>query len=968
MASGAELKSLVGGETDERPDARTPPPEGNQPEPTPRAGDRPTATPPPSHRRGFPERIDQPRRSPAEDRGMRSMESLEARDRTFGAPGSRGPVPNVERDRSGEGGGPAEFSSQFLRGVVNSAESIARGVSPIPGGPSAQEVARRGGFPSTGQEVAERSGGVVAEEDPQTFPGRMGRMSGAATTFAVPAGRAAGAIPRAAGRGGSILERLRRGSQNLVARSGEAFTRRPGRFTAGEGAMGAAAGAGGLVAEREFPDTEAARFVGEFLSPVAVSLTPAGFALRAGMRNRQRIQQRLGESGAERRAADRLERSLTPSQRESAVEGVDAPTTVDEAGQPVLTPAQRAGVDGPLALERAVVESSERLRREADDQIANANRVLQERMRGLGGDQQAATSQLEKGQMDLLDTLNTRLRIAAQRTDERLERLRRGASREDANRIAREEIEKALSDARKQERQLFNMVDQDVPVPTASTQEVFQSWRDELGRAQSGDIPALARSMLNADANDFIGDTTTVRELRSLQQKLRETARQARANNRGTRARIADDVADAITDDLAAAGEQSENLQSAVRFSRALNQRFKRGTLGKLLGRESAGGETVPAGQTLEKSIGGGGPGERDAMDEIRAAMDDPELSARTGSDSGAFNEAAGDFVRRRFLRKAAPDGDFNPKAAQTFLRENEELLSRMPELQREFSEAVQAGNVENIVRKRRQSTTISDPSKSRATLFIQKGPEQTFRDITEMQPQIAGRETQQLLNRVERDPTGQAKAGLKGGYIDFLMNRARQSGRDAQDREFLSGIALRDARNNESVKAVERRLLSDDERKRLDMIVSDMTKLQRRREVGQASEGVIGDQPSRVLETISGITGAAAGRTGAQAANVGATVQIPGILANQMRRLASAGVQDPATRLLRDAVRNESLFRDLLQARIGPNGELPDPAVNRLNAWVAGVVSENERRQDESNQGETTGGASGSELKSLAR
>lgn len=845
-----------------------------------------------------------------------------------------------------------EFGSQFLRALTDFGSSLGGGFA----GPAAP----------SGQQVAERLPGVATEE-PDTFAGRAGRMGGVGATFAVPAGGAAANVPRAVGTGGGLLMRTGRGIQNLVAESGRAFRQRPGRFVAEEGAVGGVAGVGGLAAERTFPDSDAARFTGELLSGASFQLAPSRLLLRGAGKLKRTIQAPRTEIGARRRAARRASEAPTPGERARGLENLETPTTRDpQTGEPVLTPAQRTESPSLLSLERSVVNSSERLQREADEQIAQANQVIQQSARdiGRGGTPEDTAGTIGEGQLYLQTLLNTRLRIAAQRTDERIAELGSGSSREDANRIAREELEKAREAARRQEQQLFSRVDPDTPVPSANAQQAVQRWAGELGKAQQDQIPAKARRLLNPEKREFVGETTNIRELRSLQSDLRETARRARSNEQFTRAEIADDIADSITEDLGGAGQQSEALETAIGFSRNFKQRFRRGAVGRIFGREASGGERVRAGETLERTIRGGGPGEREALDEIRDALTAPEVAGRTGTTDEAFNQAASDFVRRRFIERAAAEGELNTNRAQAFIRDNEQLLSRMPEVRQELEQAVQSGNLQQIATRRRESTRFNDPKVSRATLFIRRGPNEAFSQITQDAPDRAARQTQQLLNRAKRDDTGQAVAGLKSGYVDFLLRPENQ--RDVAGQPFVSGFSLRELRQNPSVRSTEQRLLSKAERQRLDTIEQDLVRLERARQAKPSQQGVIGDKPSKVLETVAGVSGAAVGRTSAAASGVGGTVQIPGIMANRFRELVEAGVQDPAERLMRDAVRDEQLFTELLQARIPESGELPEKAANRLNAWAAGVVAEQQTRPEQTQ--ETQQAPSIEQLRELAQ
>ena len=128
----------------------------------------------------------------------------------------------------------------------------------------------------------------------------------------------------------------------------------------------------------------------------------------------------------------------------------------------------------------------------------------------------------------------------------------------------------------------------------------------------------------------------------------------------------------------------------------------------------------------------------------------------------------------------------------------------------------------------------------------------------------------------------------------------------------------------------------------RIVIITRDLIRLERRRAIDLSSEGVIGDKPSRVVETVAGIAGAGFGRSQARRLGVGGTVQIPGIMAQRFRELVAAGVNDPASRLIHDAVLDEKLFRELLMAPLEEEARrLSAPATARLQAWAAAVLAE---------------------------
>lgn len=864
------------------------------------------------------------------------------------------------RELAGRGGlrdAAEDFGSQFLRSISDVATGAvnlaAGGIEYSPAGLAVRGTSRA----TTGEdvklprleseEVAESLPGV-ATEDPESASGRMGRMSGLAFSLAPPMGGTAAFVPRAQATlvNPTKAQRLLRGLRNFVPAMGERFRRSPGATVAGETALGGTAGLGGHVAAEKYPDSDAAEMVGELVGGTAPAFMPTRLAMRGANIVRRFAGKALGSSVPEDRAAQRLQGAIPEGERARVRESLDEPTTIDpETGQPVLTPAQRTGEPVLLSLEKSVMDSSEALAREADAQIARANRVIQDSARDIGGDVGSLEQHLGESLEYTRNLINTRMRTAAQRTDERLANMRTDASRADVNRVAREEIQKAREAARQQEREFFERLPQNNRAPTETASQTFQAERMRLTEANRNHMPAVAKRLLDPESDSFIGETASLRQLRNLQSELRRISRNATQSGAGqnlNRARIADEIANSINEDILRieGGEDiADQVAFAVGFSRQVQQAFKQGTVGRILGRDAQGGSRMAEGLTLEQTIGSGGPRGRESFDEIMKALDNPEIVEQSGFSSDEFIGATKNFVRQQFLRRAVPDGqNFDVSQARKFLRDNEELVSRVPGLSDEIEGAIQSGNVANIVRRRRENTRFGDARQSKTAMIIQDDPIRAFDRITDQPPGLAARDAQMLANRARRDDTGQAMAGLKGGFVENLLKP--ESTRDIGGTPFVSGNDLRERLNNPSTRAAMRRIFDEDEIGRLETIANDLINLERRRKAQPSPEG-IGDTRSKILETIAGVTGAAAGRRATAAMGGGGTVQIPGIFANRFRELVDAGVPRPMERLIQDALADETLFRELLNAPIGPGGEISRNAERSLNAWAAAVIAE---------------------------
>lgn len=788
-------------------------------------------------------------------------------------------------------------------------------------------------------------------EEPTSLIGKGLRFAGQSAAVGPLLGRAFGFIPKPTpaitklGRFGQL-------PQKIAATAGKTFKRAPITSTAIETGLGFTSGAGGYISGQVFPDSDAAVLIGEIAGGTAPALMPISLAVRAsgGIRNLiNKVRRPFTPEGGHERAVARVQRAAAPEQRTKALKELDLPTTIDpETGKPVLTIAARSEVPGLLSLERAVMDSSEELNRLGDTNISHANEVIQKSLSNVStAPSAAAPISIKQSQDYLSGLLETRLRIAAQRADERIAELGPKSTREQLNRIAGEEIDSALTAARAQEKSLFDAIPDSTAVPFSKTEGKYASFLRQLGKPQQEDIPSIARRFLSKKSGDYFGknrpagfrtNETKIKELRALQSKLRQEARNARSGDKKNlnKARIADELASSINDDLAeaaAGSEVADQISMAVEFSRDLNERFGTNAMAKILGRRATGAQRVPAGLTLEETIGVTGPKARESLDEILKAFDSPEAPS-----SKLLIDASEDFLRTKFMKSAIVNGELNVRAAQRFILQNEEILKRLPKVRQQIDEAISAGDSLALIQQQ-QKTMLDDAKVSKATMLINKGPVETFKQISTLQPLKQKEEIHALINKVAGDETGDALKGLKSGFIEFLYSGAKKGARDVQGRRAISGFTLKEI--TEKSQVVMKELFTPDELKRIDIITKDFIRIEKRVAANVATEGIIGDRPGTIVRILSQISGARFGSLVSRKLG-GGGIEIPRIFSVQFRRLAEAGVSDPAGRLLRDMITDEDLFKELLQSNLKEGGaKLTRVATRRLNAWTASVIAE---------------------------
>jgi hypothetical protein len=782
--------------------------------------------------------------------------------------------------------------------------------------------------------------GVVGEVVGMSAPAAMGMVAGGARS-------ATGALSEPA-KIPSVFTQLTRD----VARTAY---RNPVTFYGLETASAATAGLARYEAMQRFPNSPGAQAFAELLGgltpaatlglippatratiSIAERLPVTGIVVRSTRRfvtkPVQAAVETLRPAGAKRRAEARVGRAVAdPMESLSNLRRTDI---LPEARE-IMTPAARSGDPGLLALERSVIETSEELGQAAQQNFAEVNRAIRDSLLE-GPTKPVPLHQVREYFTGLMDT---RIQIAAQRVEEQMAALGPRATRADLNRLARIELQAAKTAAREQEKQLYRLIPDDAVVPTEATRDLYQSINLSTPRALQGDIPDAAKKFLTpkiknakgklVDNPNYLGDDTTIDELRGLQTKLRDDARAARSEGRFNAARIADDIAESIKDDIANAtnGEDTINaVQTAVSFSRDLNQRFtKNPVISQLLGRSRTGGPRVMEGMTLETTVGTRGPRAAEATDALLEAV-------RRNGDEPAMRQHIEGFLIDDFRRAAVEGGRIDEAAARNWISNNSDALDRFPELRRSIDRASRATG--ELI----EAERAFDPRVSRAAVFLNATPDTEIeRVINTAEPAAAMKE---LVRLARTDPTREAETGLKQAFTRMLFNRSKVAKTDFYDMEYVSGAKLTDELSRTPIQQSMRELFTPDEITRIEQARKTALLLDAQRRSGKSAEGVIGDTPALLLSILTRTGAAQVGRKLAVATG-GGTVQTPGILASEARKLLQAGVTNVPERLLTDAITatDDELFRALL---LPLDSQQNVREVHRqMHAWVLHTLAE---------------------------
>ncbi|MEQ9639920.1 MAG: hypothetical protein RIM84_07840 [Alphaproteobacteria bacterium] len=742
--------------------------------------------------------------------------------------------------------------------------------------------------------------GVEATTLPQRVMRGVGEAGGALPTFGLTAaGLAARGTGAAAQAGQTAIQ--------TVAKS-------PLPALAAETAMGAGSGAGGFTAAKYFPDSPTAEFLGELAGGGLTGAAPALARRLPGVQLAARTGKAallpFTKGGGTERASNRVQSLVADPERAVSRIMEDTPGN--------LSPAQKSGEPGLMALEREVASTSPARFEALEQQQADALQTMEDSLRelGEGGGAYDARDYLSSRRADLIERVQTRARQAAREAQQWLRRMTPQQRSSEASLVVREQIDKALADVSAEEDQLWRAVPKDAVVHTGNSRAVYGEIIAELPKAQQGDVPDIARRFLDPDAgNSRFGERETVNEVWGLRSKLLEIARQAKSRNANRQAKIAGDLGRALLKDLGAEAENiqgpaGEALRAALDYSKAKAVAFEQGAVGRLLETTPSGGQRIPDEAALAATVGRGG--ERGG----RAVQDITNVTRETAPIR--------DFALEQFIRTTTRRGEFNVQAAKNWLADNRDVVDRIPWLRDEIDQVTTAHEAAALVARqaKRAGASLSNQRKSYTAAYLNADPSQEIQALVRSRnPSRAARE---IVNQARKDPTGRALAGVKAALSEHLI-----------DNTSLSGKSLAEYLNGRGMNAVVMQILGPDDLRSLRAITVGLDRLRAGRGPLPNIGSVINDTPSAILSTFARVLAAQQGRKVANAMG-GGTVQTPGIFSNRAQQILSRLTQDKARDLLVASINDPDKMVNLL-LRVDLKNRRQ---VQRLNAWLEGPVA----------------------------
>lgn len=668
----------------------------------------------------------------------------------------------------------------------------------------------------------------------------------------------------------------------------------------------------GQTVMEAYPDSEVAETLAELAggvtTPVLATKTLQAADITSGSKFVRSV---LGKGQAEQRATRRI----------SAVVGSPegAMREVGEEGLLDLPPMVRSGDAGLYSLQQAAMDAdpqlAQRVMKKAESSAIKARNLVLKT-----GDPNAT--------VDYLDNLRL---VAAADAQAKITKMGTDVSPVAASRTLRTSIESAKTKARGVEAKKWADASYDGEVDMES---VFSTFEGILTKRTRTDDPEDVAEFLHKWLGGFnkkgefkrggLKKNPTASELKSLRSRMGAATTAELAKDAPNRKKIAifTELREEIFEVLE---ELNPEYADAVDFSRKFNERFTRGRVGKMLGYERAGGESVSPEGSMDYLMSGNTDKIRTGIRQVVAGTPDAEPAMRNYIKA-QFNTIAVD-------RKT---GALYSERASRYLSNNSHILDEFPDLKKAIEDSIASQRVTDELYGGNIGDAVSPmiKNKSVVALYLDGTPDTAMqRLVTSKTSEGQGKTMRNMVNLVREDNTGEALAGLKTAFGQYLLNHAETT-------KGLLGSRFSKLLRDLSPAAKE--LYSKKELSRLRKIGKELEKLERMKVARAQKGGVISDAPNKVIQILGGTLAARLGAR-AGAGTSGASLRTASIFTKEYNKYLGRLTTDGAQELLIKAVEDEDVFNLLMKT--ASEAELPkiNDTLGRVlskHAFVGGQVA----------------------------
>lgn len=546
----------------------------------------------------------------------------------------------------------------------------------------------------------------------------------------------------------------------------------------------------------------------------------------------------------------------------------------------------------------------------------------------------------------------------------------------------------ALSDARAQERALYQAIDLTQPASATNILDTVAQIKGNI--LPESPFPALIDRFAARVGEE--GAEVSLRDITNFRSEMLSMARDAAATGNFRDANFFGRMAEAALEDIGLRAEarpggidpnipmmKSPNqraLENAYAFSRSLNDVFTRSFAGDVGARSRTGANRIPPELLARRVFSGGGDATSLRISQLEEAANflannaGPEFAETATQRLGTLRDAEQTILQVAAQRTINPEtGQVNPAALSRFLRDNAAALERFPNLRSDLENAVTA-------QQRLKAVTDANSVEARAmennrVFSALLGAEETpggaiglaIGTPGEGRRPDAVRNLNQLirLTNTAGELAPQARAGLRDAVMDRAIVYATDQDGNFNFGRFRNFLLEPISRSQPSVAGVLREggIFTDTELTQLNRFLQEADNIQQALDAGgpRLEETVI-DAPAAAFDLVTRILGSGVGtatsrtleriipfyrRGGGQGlieAQAGSQ-----ITQNMFKNMPQTYLRD----MLNEAIADPKIMADLLERGTNNSARNRLRIDRRINAWLfnAGLQPAREEIED---------------------
>jgi hypothetical protein len=606
-------------------------------------------------------------------------------------------------------------------------------------------------------------------------------------------------------------------------------------------------------------------------------------------------------AGAANIAADIMGELTPPNANIQALRRMGTQTVADQLDSPELKAVERA-----LSNEgggRTLAEATKASERAGAFNQARVDAVEQS-LRTEGRPEEFISGVKERMQ-DFNDDIARDISSKSDEVESTLRNVGSDASISEQSVIARESIETNLTRARETETAAWDEV-KDIADNTLGDTKPVQDRLEGILQDQKNNIspdraiPSRLIDKTRKLGSEFGDGRETLSELQAYRSDILDEIRTARTDGRYDQARKLNKLQESVLDVMDAA--DTDGLMKKARVqSKALNDTFQRGEVGKILGLVGDAEEKLGPLRTLESVLATGAEGSQsERLTQFLAA---------TGNEGA---QQAEDFLRSKFQQAVISEtGDVNLGTAASFLRNNKGALEQLPVLRREIEDAVNTTKrlERQIAFRSKSSKSVNERTQSATILGA--SPERAVAEVLRGKPFRANstKELKKLFNTAKT--TGQRR-GLTRAVYDHVADQSLKTAQDGTRRIDFNAL------NKNMETLAKSGFFQGQEFQRIKSISNEMRRVARlekrslKTSLSLQSESILTDIVASVLGARVGAS--IGGKT------AGGTIQTAGRTAGLARKLVANMDQSKILSLIEEAIYDPDVFRTLLTKRTAKN------------------------------------------------